>query len=559
MPPKKKPQPSDQQRTQILSWVEKNVGEHEVDCTKVASDRQWFYRGHVMSRRLTRVEYGNTLHDLLGVDPHVSDLLPADGSGGEGFDTDGDTLFISAISIEKYLQSADRALHEVLPEHPEAQSAELAAARRAILMANPPGPDSGSAREAARSDLQAFARRAFRRPVNDGEVARFLTVYDRAALRGDSFDASLRLALKAVLVAPDFLFLVETAPPEGGMFRIGDYQLATRLSYFLWSSMPNETLFKLAAEGRLHEEGVLREQVHRMLRDPRSRGLAETFAVEWLGIGSLGGSGRPDAARFPDFTDELAADMRGEAVLLLDTILRDDRSLLELLDADYTFLNERLAKHYGIAGVTGSELRRVALADTNRGGVLGLGAVLTTTSYPLRTSPVLRGKWVLEAMLGEHMNPPPPTAGSLPPDDVQPDRLTFRQRLEQHRSQADCASCHQRMDPLGFGLENFDPTGRWRTTEAGGGAVDSSGQLTSGEKFSGPRELRQVLLKHREQFLRNVCRKMLGYGLGRGLGRFDDCVINDAMKALEAGGYRSSILIEQIVRSVPFQYRYAAK
>ncbi len=414
------------------------------------------------------------------------------------------------------------------------------------------------AREAARQDLAAFARRAFRRPANPTEIAHFLTIYDRSALRGDGFVASLRLALKGMLISPDFLFMVETAPEAGGIYQIDDDQLAARLSYFLWSSMPDAELFRVADEHRLHEEPVLREQVHRMLRDPRSRALAENFAVEWLGIGALGGAARPDPVRFPAFDDQLAADMRTEAILFFDAIVREDRGLPDLLDADYTFLNDRLAAHYGIPNIAGSEMRRVQLTDPNRGGVLGLGAVLTTTSYPLRTSPVLRGKWVLEAILGEKMNPPPPTAGSLPPDDVQADHLTFRQRLERHRSQAECASCHQRMDPLGFGLENFDPTGAWRTTEAGA-PVDASGELTNGEKFTGPRELRQLLLKRRDQFLRNFVRKMLGYALGRSLGRYDDCVIDETMKALAANEYRSSILFEKIVMSIPFQHRFAAK
>lgn len=556
MPPKKKSQPSEAQRIGILTWIDKNVAREEIDCSKIATDQQRYYRGHVMSRRLTRVEYANTMRDLFGVELHAGDNLPADGSGGEGFDTDGDTLFISAISIEKYLQSADKALKIVLPDNQSGLPAEIEIARRRILVITPNARTS--AREAARQDIVAFARRAFRRPVSGDEIAHCLTIYDRAALRGDAFASSLRLALKGVLISPDFLFLVETAPEAGGIFQIDDDQLAARLSYFLWSSMPDAELFQLADGHRLHEEPVLREQVHRMLRDPRSRALAEDFAVAWLGIGALGGAGRPDPVRFPAFDDQLASDMRNEAIFFFDAIVRDDRSLLDLLDADYTFLNDRLAAHYGIANITGSEMRRVQLADRNRGGVLGLGAVLTTTSYPLRTSPVLRGKWVLEAVLGEKMNPPPPTAGSLPPDDVQPDHLTFRQRLERHRSQAECASCHQRMDPIGFGLENFDPTGAWRTTEAGA-PVDASGELTDGQKFSGPRELRQILLKHRDQFLRNFARKMLGYALGRGLGRYDDCVIDDAMKGLAANEYHSSILFEKIAMSIPFQHRFAAR
>ncbi len=296
MPPNKKPQPSDAQRNGILAWIDKNVAHEEIDCSKIATDQNRYYRGHVISRRLTRVEYGNTMRDLLGVE-HAGDSLPADGSGGEGFDTDGDTLFISAISIEKYLQNADKALKVVLPENEKGLTAEIELARRGILIAVPSAQIP--AREAARQDIAAFARRAFRRAVSSKEVARYLAIYDRSALRGDAFTSSLRLALKGVLISADFLFMVENSPEAGGIYRIDDYELASRLSFFLWSSMPDEELFRLAGEHRLHEEPVLRDQVHRMLRDPRSRALAENFAVEWLGIRTLGGAG----ARFNSISD----------------------------------------------------------------------------------------------------------------------------------------------------------------------------------------------------------------------------------------------------------------
>ncbi len=253
--------------------------------------------------------------------------------------------------------------------------------------------------------------------------------------------------------------------------------------------------------------------------------------------------------------------MREEAVLFVGSVLREDRSLLDLIDADYTFLNDRLAAHYSIPGVSGSHMRKVHLSDSDRaarGGLLGLGAMLTSTSFPLRTSPVLRGKWVLEQILGGRVPPPPPTVPQLPQDDAKSNGLTFRQQLEQHRSQPECASCHQRMDPLGFGLENYDPVGRWRTKQ-GGDDIDSHGQLPTGEEFSSPRQLRQVLLQHREEFLRNFSRKLLSYALGRGLDRFDKCVINDSLKALESSDNRASVLFEQIVLSVPFRYRYARK
>ncbi len=548
MPPEKKPQPSEEQRLAIVHWVEKTVGLSTTDCQKIATDEtQRFYRGYVMSRRLNRAEYSNTIRDLIGLDLHPGDELPEDGSGGEGFNTDGNALFISSIQIEKYLQSADKVVRAALGNE---------AARKRIIIASA-GPDV-SPRDAARQDIAAFARRAFRRPVSDAEVERLLALFDRAESRGDSFEASVRLALKSVLISPNFLFLVEPEQEADGIYPLADYPLASRLSYFLWSSMPDDELFKLAEAHRLGEADVLRQQVRRMLQDPRSRALGENFGCQWLGITDLGTTVRPDSKRFPMFDDDMAMYMHEEAVQFVNSVLCGDGSLIDLLDADYTFLNGRLARHYGIDGVTGPQMRKVTLTDRDRGGVLGLGAVLTATSYPLRTSPVLRGKWVLEQLLGERVPPPPPDVGKLPQDDKKVDGLTFRQRMERHRTQAECAACHQKMDPLGFGLENFDAVGRWRDTQRGD-PVDAGGELPSGETFSGPAELRQVLLKRQDQFLGNFCRKMLGYALGRGLNRFDQCVVEDAMKALKADGNRSSALIETIVLSKPFRYRYSKK
>ncbi len=565
MPPKKgkAKQPTDQERALLLSWIGATVGHDQVDCSKIATDEtQRFYRGHVMSRRLTRAEYNNTIRDLIGLDIHPGNILPEDGAGGEGFDTVGDSLFISAIQIEKYLQAADQVLDVVVPDGTRGQGEmppEIAEARKRILQSLPDKNTKPSA--AAKTNLTNFARRAFRRPPQPTEIDRFVTVFDRAQERKLSFEASLRLALKGILISPRFLFLVEPEPEKEGVYKLGDYPLASRLSYFLWSSMPDDELFKLAEEKRLTDTETLRQQVRRMLKDPRSRALGENFGGQWLAINTIGGASRPDAKRFPEFNDLLAAAMRDEATLFVGAVLCEDHSLLDLIDSDYTFLNDRLAKHYAIPGIKGSEMRKVQLPESaraSRGGLLGMGAILTSTSYPLRTSPVLRGKWVMEQILGGKVPPPPPTVPSLSTDDAKINGLTFRQRLEQHRSQPDCAACHQKMDPLGFGLENFDPVGRWRTAVAGE-PVDAHGELPSGEKFSGPAELRHALMQRRQEFLRTFCRKMLGYALGRGLDRFDDCVINDCLKALEANDDHSSLLFEQIVLSVPFRYRYSKK
>ncbi|HEY2588471.1 MAG TPA: DUF1592 domain-containing protein [Tepidisphaeraceae bacterium] len=558
MPPKRaKRRPSAEEQRTILAWIDQHIAAGMPDCGKIATDKNTrFYRGYVMSRRLTRAEYDNTIRDLFGVDFHLADLLPSDGAGGEGFDTDGDALFVSTLSMEKYLQAADRVMTAVLPERGTMLSWDLQAARDRLLIAKP-GP-SLSAHDAAKTILAAFMRNAFRRPVDEPEVDRYLALFDRAQSRGATYEASVRLAIKGVLISPNFLFLVEPAPDQEGVYQLDDYRLASRLSYFLWSSMPDEELFTLAGQGCLHDPGVLRQQVRRMMKDSRSVALAENFATQWLGISTFGETKRPDPVRFPQFTDSLAADERREVVLFVDSIFRDNRSLLDLLDAKYTYANGRLANLYGLQGVRGPELRKVELSDPNCGGVLTMAAVLTATSYPLRTSPVLRGKWVLEQLLGERIPPPPPTAGQLPPDDHQADGLTLRQRMEKHRSNPECASCHARMDPIGFGLENFDAIGRWRTTETGE-PVDASGVLPDGTRFNGPQQLRDVLLRRKGEFLYNFSRKLLGYALGRSLNRFDECVIQDGVKAMEADGDKPEALIETIVLSTPFEYRYVKK
>jgi hypothetical protein len=318
--------------------------------------------------------------------------------------------------------------------------------------------------------------------------------------------------------------------------------------------MPDEELFRLAATQRLRDPKVLEQQVRRMLRDPKSRALADSFAGQWLRVKDLYTATQPDPRRYPEFSPSLRDAMYNETVEFFYDLVRENRSLLALLDANYTYLNEELAKHYGIQGIEGPELRRVNLNDRRRGGVLTMASVLTLTSYPRRTSPVLRGKWVLEEMLGSSTPPPPPNAGGLPADDAPRQGLTFRQRLEKHREKAECASCHSRMDPIGFGLENFDAIGRWREQIAGE-SVDSTGVLANGQEFSGPIGLKMHMLARKEEFLRNVTEKMLAYALGRGIEPYDIPTVRKIANAVAREGYRSSTLIEEIVKSYPFQYR----
>jgi hypothetical protein len=319
--------------------------------------------------------------------------------------------------------------------------------------------------------------------------------------------------------------------------------------------MPDDELFALADAGTLSDPEVLDAQVQRMLADPKARAMAEDFAGQWLRVGNLEELADVDRRMFPEFTAELREAMVEEAISYVHAIFRDDRSVLELIDSDYTYLNEMLAEHYGIEGVEGAEFRRVALEDRNRGGVLGMASVLTLTSYPRRTSPVLRGKWVLEELLGTPPPPPPPMVRALPADDRIRDGLTFRQRLEQHREDPNCASCHARLDPLGFGLENFDVLGRWRE-EIGEEPVDASGILTTGEEFTGPAALKAILAEtKRDLFVRNLSERMLSYALRRGVEYYDTPAVNRVIEELEAEDHRGAALVAAVVRSFPFQHR----
>jgi mono/diheme cytochrome c family protein len=569
MPPSKNKQPTDDERKQILAWV-KHASESKVQFDKLPKEElEKALAGNTMNRRLNRLEYNNTLRDLFGVDLHPGDLLPSEGGGGEGFDNAGPTLFTTPTLMEKYLEAAELVLSTLLPARsspispsraapaPDSESqatdAQLKSARKALLVAVP-GPKT-TPREAARKILETFVPRAFRRPATAKEIDRYLGIFEKASKRGDSYEQSLKLALKGVLVSPSFLFLSETPPEKSGVYQLDHYEIASHLSYFLWASTPDEELLQLASQSKLHDEKVLRGEVQRMMRDPRSRGLADGFAAQWLGIRPLGGTIRPDARVYPEFDEALGAAMREETLLFFDSIVREDRSLLEIIDADYTFVNERLAAHYKIDDVKGPQMRRIELDDPARGGVLGQAAILTVTSFPHRTSPVLRGRWILEELLGAEVPPPPPDVPVLNERKKGGEELTFRQQLEKHRSKAECASCHGRMDPLGFGLENFDALGRWRT-EQGGKPIDSVGVMPTGEKFSGPAELKKLLLeKRRPEFVRNLCRKTLGYALGREINRADACVIQDCAQALEKNEFKISSLLESVVVSFPFSHR----
>ncbi len=392
--------------------------------------------------------------------------------------------------------------------------------------------------------------------MTEDEVAGLLTFYT-SNREEHGFEGGIQKALERLLVAPDFLFRVEAEPVDaapGTAYPLGDLELASRLSFFLWSSIPDDELLAVAEEGRLHEPAVLEHQVRRMLADDRSTALVDDFASQWLRLDRLGGV-QPDFEVFFEFDENLRADMEQETKLFLRSQLREDRSLMELLTADYTFVNARLARHYGIEGVYGERFRRVALDGGGRSGLLGHASLLTLTAYPTRTSPVLRGKWLLDNILGMPPPPPPPDVPALEEDLRGRTVLSIREQLEQHRANPACAACHRMMDPPGFALENFDAIGRWRTTSAAGAPIDASGTLVDGSVVEGAASLRDALLRHEVSVMRTVTEKLLTYALGRGVEYTDQPAIRKIVAAAAQDDYRWSSVILELVESMPFQMR----
>jgi mono/diheme cytochrome c family protein len=450
-------------------------------------------------------------------------------------------LFVEYLEIQP-----DAGVHPPVPE-----------AQKRMLTSIPQDPNNPVERDAcARKVLAPFLRRAWRRPVTPDEVNRLARYVNLAAKEGESYERGIQLAIEAALVSPNFLFHVEADPkPLGANDRrmLNDYELASRLSYFLWSSMPDDELFALAAQGKLHNPIVLAAQSRRMLRSPKAQAMADDFAAQWLQLRNLA-TVAPDTQRFPDFNDKLRADMKTETELFFQEIMNKDRSVLDFLDGNFTYLDEALAKHYGIPGVEGDQFHRVTLTDNRRGGVLTQASILTITSNPTRTSPVKRGKWVLEQVLGTPPPPPPPNVPQLADDKKGPLVGTLRQRMEQHRKNPICASCHTAMDPIGFGLENYDAVGKWRDLD-GTYPIDPAGVLPGNLAFKGPAELKVILKNKKKLFVHNLVEKMLTYALGRGVTHHDRCNVDAMASTVAANDYRFSAVITAVVQSDPFRMR----
>jgi hypothetical protein len=403
--------------------------------------------------------------------------------------------------------------------------------------------------------ITSLARRAYRRPVGQTDIAPLMKLFAAGRKDGGGFEYGIEMALRAILVSPNFLFRAERAPENvapGSVYEVSDLELASRLSFFLWSSIPDEALLRLAEQRKLRVPSVLNQQVRRMLADPKSKSLVDNFAGQWLHLRNVA-DWSPDPDRYPDFDEALQSALARETELFFANIVHEDRSILEFLDADYTYLNERLARHYQIPGVRGGYFRRVALNSSERGGVLTHGSVLTVTSYPTRTSPVLRGKWILENVLGSPPPPPPPDVPTLA-DEAGQSAKSLREQLEKHRADAACASCHARLDPLGFALENYDATGKFRKSD-GGVEIDSSGSLPDGATVRGPGDLKKVMMDRKDEFVDCFSEKLLTYALGRGLEHYDLPAVRGIRREAERNNYRFSSVALAIVNSVPFRMR----
>lgn len=543
MPPKGAPAPPLDESEAFAGWVDQAL--------RQAACANGIQPGPARARRLNRDEYSATIRDLLDIHLDMAQSLPVDGGGGEGFDNAAETLFLSPLHSEKYMDAARFALDFAAKEFKS---------RNKILVATP-GPGMPEA-EAARRVIAAFLTRAFRSPVDNSTVTTYLALYSKARSAGRNFEEGVFFALRAVLVSPRFLFLLTPPNTTAAMQPVDAYSLASRLSYFLWGSMPDEFLFDAAASGKLSDPAVLKVITRRMLRNDRSLGFAQRFVEQWLATRELTSSKRPDAKLFPEFDrdEELRSDIRMQPVLFFREMLVRNLPVLSLIDSTHTIGTRNLAKLYEVQlpinRAAANQPQWVELPPgSNRGGLMGMPAVMAVSSYPYRTSPVLRGAWILESMLGTPPPPPPPNVPALEEPAAGAAPKTMKERLAQHRSNAVCASCHSRIDGLGFALENYDVLGRWRS-EAGGKAIDNSGEL-SGVTFQGPAGLRQVLLERKDLFVHNLTTKMLGYALGRGLTLSDSCTVDSIVEQVKNDGYRAQTLVEAIVLSVPFRYQAA--
>ena len=535
MPPEdSSKKPSNEERRQFIEWIGK---------IKYLAPRD---PGPFVIRRLTKTEYANTLNDLYGVDRSIADVLP-DEVEGEGF-----LNSISPLQSELFLDIANQVTEKIIAPKGQAPTA----VQKRLFGSLP--PKEADLRKEARKVARSLARDAYRRPASESELDVLTDVYDLGRKNDLDHTGSLSLMLKAVLVSPQFLFITPAGEPESKdkILPLDDYQLASRLSYLLWSAPPDAELAALADKAELQKPGTLKKQVERLLKDKRARALVDGFGAQWLRVNDLDGQVF-DPKTFPQMTPALRNAMKEEARLFFESIVRENLSVSRFVDSDYTFLNEPLAKIYEISEpISGSKMRRVKLDNPNRGGILGMPATLAATSFPNRTSPVRRGVWVLEQILGERVPSPPPDIPELEEQEHKKiEGLTLRQRTELHQAEAACRNCHKVLDPIGFGLENFDAIGRWRDKNEEGLAIDSAGKLPNGRAFSSPAELKRLLAKRESELARNLTERFMAYALGRPLGGYDQVVIDRILENVAKEGYGTRSIISEVITSYLFTFR----
>lgn len=538
MPPADAEQPSDEDRRVMLGWLTDRIENFDYTTVRRA--------GVVPAKRLTHDEYNNTVRDLVGIDLRPADRFPTDLTASSGFENSANSLFIQPVTLERYVGAAESIVQHAWPIVPTSKNHK--AARKRFRG----GVGDLNSLKNVEQVVSRFASRAFRRPVEPDELASLIKYFEHCRSKGDSAEDAVREVLQVILVSPNFLIRAELAPPIAKTVDVPDWELASRLSYFLWASMPDDELFDLARSGRLHEPKVIAKQVERMLSDEKSKSLGSLFAAQWLGFAELDRVQR-DQIDNPWATDSLVQAMKSESAMLFNSLVKRNASIDRLLDVDYTFLNEELARHYRIEGVKGSLMREVDLRDNPRRGILGHGSILATTSFPHRTSPVLRGNWILTTLLGTPPPPPPPNVSEFDERVAENDRLSTRQKLELHRSNRNCYACHSQIDPLGFALEEFEWFGRYRPKRRGK-LVDAGGMLPGGKQFSGLKGLSTTLLNERSGDLaEQLTRKMLAYALGRQLEYYDEATVQELKAEFEAGNRQLKSLIHAIVRCDTFR------
>ena len=558
MPPQGKPRMPEAEMDTALTYIRKYLKEALSKPTP----------GLIPPRRLSRRAYRYAVEDLTGITVNVEERFPKDASGGEGFDNFSRTLFISTLLMERYVETAEWVAEQafcdqenwrkLVPEYHRPWWAPLGNAWNRLT--GRPSYSEQHALSAAEGSLIPVLTRAYRRIPTQEELQQLLsffqTVYQHTNNR-HRFDIGMKEVLKAVLVSSSFLIRQEADPIVKDPYPVNDFDLASRLSFFLWSSLPDDTLLQAAYRQELRDTAQIRLQVARMLRNPKSKRMAESFASQWLDIDKMNDvSFSMDPEKFPGYSPDLKKAMMAETVEYCYYTLTQSRNLLELIDSKHTFLNETLAQHYCLPDIKGAEMRKVALTDATRGGILGMASVLTATSTPTRTSPVLRGKWVLEKILGTPVKAPPPNVPELEKAKAAHEELPLRELLTLHRADPACQGCHIEMDDLGFAMENFDAIGRWRE-DYGSPAVgiDATGHLKSGEFFNGPVELKRILQQKKELFAKNISKKMLGFALGRGIDFMDSETVNQLTRKLIESNFDALVLFQEIAVSYPFRYK----